>query len=77
MTCDILIKLLVISAIEGIFLLMIDVVDLSFFNPLRNYEEWYGLNWFGVIFFTIILNVTLPLYAFLYWFYKLCTVGRE
>ena len=54
-----------------------DKDDLSFFNPIRNYREWVNLNWFGVIFFTILLNITFSFFALGYWFYKLCTIGRQ
>lgn len=67
-----------ITFIEGIFVcLVIDPEDFSFFNPIRNYKKWSSMNWFGVIFFTLLLNIILPVYAFGYWFYKLCTVGRN
>lgn len=51
--------------------------DLSVFNPMRNYKKWKSMNWFGVIFFTLLLNVAMPILAFFYWFYKVCTVGRK
>ena len=51
--------------------------DLSIFNPIRNYNQWYKINWFGVIVATILLNVIFPLYAIVYWGYKLVTVGRK
>jgi hypothetical protein len=69
---------LFISFVECIFLTMaFEVEDLSFFNPIRNYKKWTSMNWFGVIFFTLLLHTALPLYAIGYWFYKLCTVGRK
>lgn len=58
------------------FVVMPDL-DFNSFNPIRNYKEWISMNWFGVIFFTILLNVICPVYALCYWFYKLCTVGRK
>jgi hypothetical protein len=51
--------------------------DLSVFNPIRNYNQWRKINWFGVIVATILLNVIFPLYAIVYWGYKLVTVGRR
>ena len=51
--------------------------DLSVFNPIRNYNQWRKINWFGVIVATILLNVIFPLYAIVYWGYKLVTVGRK
>lgn len=50
---------------------------LEFLNPIRNYDTWDNMNWFGVIIFTIIMNVLFPLYSVCYWFWKLCTVGRR
>lgn len=34
-------------------------------------------NWFGTICLTILVNVVFGPTALCYWFYKLCTVGRE
>ena len=52
--------------------------DLSIFNPVRNYNEWRKLNWYGVSVITLILNVVLFPYAFVYWMiYKLFTIGRK
>lgn len=63
---------------EGIFVLVVINPDrINFFNPLRNYQKWDRMNWFGVMFFTLLLNIILPVYAFGYWFYKLCVVGRR
>ena len=51
--------------------------DLSIFNPIRNYNKWNKINWFGVIVATVLLNIGFPLYALVYWVYKLVTVGRK
>ena len=55
--------------------------DLTFLNPIRNYEEWEALNWFGVGVTTILLNIICLPYAVCYWIYKLVrwmfTVGRQ
>ena len=58
-----------------VFVLLGMNFDLSVFNPIRNYNQWRKINWFGVIVATILLNVTFPLYAIVYWGYKLVTVG--
>ena len=51
-------------------------LDLSIFNPIRNYNKWKKLNWFGVIIITTILNIVCFPYAFCYWaIYKLFTIG--
>lgn len=47
------------------------------FNPKRNYEFWYKLNWFGVLFFTILYWIVfLPfgIMAIIYWAF---TTGRK
>lgn len=69
---------LAITIVEAVCVIdFIDYRGLTFFNPIQNYEEWQGMNWFGVIFFTLLLNIIMPTLAFGYWFYKLCTVGRR
>ena len=65
----------VISLIELVILICVE--DFSFFNPIRNYKKWDRMNWFGVIFFTLLLTIIFPVFALGYWFYKLCTVGRN
>lgn len=65
----------VISLIELVILICVE--DFSFFNPIRNYKKWNRMNWFGVIFFTLLLTIIFPVFALGYWFYKLCTVGRN
>lgn len=49
----------------------------NLFNPIRNYKTWTSMNWFGVILGTVFLHVLFPVYAVIYWFYKLCTFGRK
>lgn len=55
--------------------------DLSFLNPINNYDEYYSLNVFGVIIVTILLNIICLPYAIIYWICKLIywlfTVGRD
>lgn len=65
-----------ISFFEAFVLIGMDF-DLSIFNPIRNYNRWRKINWFGVIVATILLNVIFLLYAIVYWGYKLVTVGRK
>ena len=64
-----------ISLIKLVILICVE--DFSFFNPIRNYKKWNRMNWFGVIFFTLLLTIIFPVFALGYWFYKLCTVGRN
>lgn len=53
-------------------------LDLSILNPIRNYNKWDKMNWFGIAITTIILNIALLPYAIIYWMiYKLFTVGRK
>lgn len=52
-------------------------LDLEVFNPIRNYKTWTKINWFGVIMATIFLHIIFPVYAIVYWGYKLVTVGRK
>lgn len=51
---------------------------LSFEN---NFDCWERLNWFGVIFFTILLNIVFAPVAIIYWVSKfliyIFTVGRN
>lgn len=67
--------IIIALALEA-FVIFILLEDLEFFDPCRNYKKWKNMNWFGVIFFTILLNIALPVYALIYWFLKLCRVGR-
>ena len=52
-----------------------------YFNPLCNYEEWDGLNIFGVLLFTMLLNILFAPVAIMYWVIKILvfifTVGRK
>ena len=45
-------------------------------NPKYIYER-FCVNWFGAIFLTLIVNLLCPIVSIIYWFYKLCTVGRR
>ena len=49
---------------------------LCFCNPLWIYDH-AKTNWFGTICLAILANVAFGPSAIIYWFYKLCTVGRE
>lgn len=50
--------------------------NLSFVNPIVIYKN-IKINWFATILVTIVLNIIFAPLAALYWFYKLCTVGRK
>ena len=41
------------------------------------YHTYYPVNWFGAIMGSLFYTILCPLDAVIYWFYKLCTVGRK
>lgn len=45
------------------------------FNPVVRYESG-EFNLFGVVVITVVLNVMFMPMSVIYWFYKLCTIGR-
>ena len=49
---------------------------LEFVNPVHVYKH-NKVNWFGAIIVALIYNALCPIGAAIYWFYKLCTVGRK
>lgn len=52
-----------------------------YFDPIVNYEEWDKLNMFGVLIFTLLLNILFAPWAIIYWVIKILvamfTVGRR
>lgn len=68
---------IVLAVIEVFILTPLCGMDLSILNPIRNYNEWSKINWFGISVITIILNIICLPYAICYWIYKLFTVGRK
>jgi uncharacterized membrane protein len=52
-----------------------------YFNPIDNYEEWDKLNLFGVLVFTLLINILFAPCAMIYWVFKILvamfTVGRR
>lgn len=48
----------------------------EFVNPIHVYK-YNKVNWFGAIIVALIYNVLCPIGSVCYWFYKLCTIGRE
>ena len=48
----------------------------DFVNPIHIYK-YNHVNWFGAFVVAIIYNALCPIGAVIYWFYKLCTVGRD
>ena len=78
----ILICLILWNFLGGIFsILLYEVYGLfgsfEYLNPLFLYDYHYNLNWFGVICLTLLYNLICPLITIIYWFYKLCTIGRR
>lgn len=47
------------------------------FNPLTIYELHPMINVFGCILITLLGTIIFLPWAIIYWFYKLCTVGRR
>lgn len=47
-----------------------------FFNPFKNYEKWYELNWFGVWTITILYWIMFLPVSIMLGIYKLFTIGR-
>ena len=46
-------------------------------NPYWVYQYNKDVNWFGAFFLALLYSLACPLGAICYWFYKLCTVGRN
>ena len=69
-------ELLIVIVFEALVLIIVDF-DLSIFNPIRNYNAWVRINWFGIIIITLLFNIIFIGYAICYWIYKLFTIGRK
>lgn len=65
--------IVVIALVELCILGAVNDLDFSIFSSIRNYENWYGLEWVEVVFFTIILNIVFAPFAIFYWLYKFLT----
>lgn len=50
--------------------------DLSYVNPIKIYRT-YRVNYLGAALICIIYNLLCPICSIGYWFYKLCTFGRD
>ena len=46
-------------------------------NPYWSYKYHENVNVFGAIMLSLLYTILCPIGAICYWFYKLCTVGRE
>ena len=51
-------------------------MGIEFVNPLVIYKQT-KVNWFGAILLAMIYGMMCPIATFIYWLYKLCTVGRK
>lgn len=49
----------------------------DYLNPYFLHKKVSKLNLFGVICLAIAVNLLCPACTLCYWFYKLCTVGRQ
>ena len=52
------------------------VENFNAFNPCWVYDN-FSVNYFGCIMLTLIINLACPIGSIIYWFYKLCTIGRR
>ena len=59
-----------------IIMISLGKVGLQWINPIVIYNNVH-VNWFGCIVLTILAHIVAGPWACLYWFYKLCTVGRK
>ena len=59
-----------------IIMISLENVGLQWINPIVIYNNVH-INWFGCIVLTILAHIIAGPWACLYWFYKLCTVGRK
>ena len=48
----------------------------EFVNPVWWYKN-YRVNYFGAVMAALVCTLFCPIAAVAYWFYKLCTVGRN
>lgn len=48
----------------------------EFVNPVYLYHH-IEVNWFGALFLGVLYGAMCPIATLIYWFYKLCTVGRK
>ena len=50
---------------------------IEFCNPRVVYKYNKYVNWFGAFILSLLYSALSPFRTFIYWFYKLCTVGRK
>ena len=73
--------LLVIWNFVGFFILGMSsqigyMLEVDRLNPVYIYKN-LKVNWFGALVVALIMNALCPIVSIIYWFIKLCTVGRK
>lgn len=68
--------LMIICAISKRIDYGMNVENFEAFNPKWVYNN-FSVNWFGCIILTLIINLACPVGSIIFWFYKLCTIGRK
>ena len=54
---------------------LVNTEGIEFVNPRYLYKH-IQVNWFGAFFLSALYGAMCPIGTAIYWFYKLCTVGR-
>lgn len=75
---DILAGYFIITIVIPVMFMFISNFEygLQWINPIVIYNN-VPVNWFGCIILTILAHIVAGPWACVYWFYKLCTVGRK
>jgi hypothetical protein len=74
---NIVILIIVYVVINFIILFNEDIETMeSNYNPIQVYKD-NNVNWFGCILLVLVTHIIFIIPAIVYWFYKLCTVGRR
>lgn len=81
MSIGAIIVLLVIWNFVGLFILGMSsrigyILEVDRLNPIYIYKA-RRVNWFGAFVVALIMNALCPIVSVIYWFSKLCTVGRK
>ena len=78
MTIESIIGLIIVYIVINFIILFnanIEVME-SAYNPIQIYKE-HNVNWFGCALIVLAEHILFIIPAIIYWFYKLCTVGRR
>ena len=81
MSIGVIIVLIVIWNFVGLFILGMSsrtgyILEVDRLNPIYIYKD-RRVNWFGAFVVALIMNALCPVVSVVYWFSKLCTVGRK